>query len=85
MSEPMSEPMRPQFKHDCNQCVLLATKEGEDVYSCKNAVGGLTVIRRRGDDGGDYASMPYAVWRAAWQGQGSEWDALFELAQRRNT
>lgn len=56
---------KPQFIHDCDQCVFLGqykhplkdgTLEPVDLYFCPAALGGPTVIARYGNEGPEYSS-----------------------------
>lgn len=41
--------IKPQFKHDCEDCTLLAVIPGYDLYHCESDVMGPTVVARHGD------------------------------------
>lgn len=72
--------LKPRFQHDCDQCVLLAVQDDEDWYFCQNSDGG-SGLRRVGDKGPDYLSLPYAVWSKSYtRGAYPAWDALFGAA-----
>lgn len=73
--------LKPRFKHDCEQCVLLSVTDDEDWYFCANSYGG-SGIRRTGDEGSNYLSVPYAVWSKSYpSGASPAWDALFGAAR----
>lgn len=64
------EPERPQFKHDCDECVFLGrystptSQPARDLYVCRktlDAVGGCTIIGRHGNDGLEYGSYPITI------------------------
>lgn len=76
--------LKPRFKHDCEQCVLLSVTDDEDWYFCPNCDGG-SGIRRVGDEPSDYLSVPYAVWTRAYRaGEDAAWDALFGVGRAEN-
>lgn len=61
----MPETMKPQFKHDCDACVLLFVTSSKDdvkrdVYYCPKSDQG-TILIRWGDAPGSYASTPVST------------------------
>ena len=47
--------MKPQFKHDCENCLFIGIFHDFDVYICLGTEAG-SMIARYGDDGPQYAS-----------------------------
>ena len=70
--------MKPQYKHDCENCLFIGVFNNFDVYICLGTEAG-SMIARFGDEGSQYAScniallhhilnenVPYAkAWREA--------------------
>lgn len=58
----------PKFTHDCDKCQFLGTEHGHDLYICASRmIKGLgpSIIARFGNDGPQYASVPWgAIERA---------------------
>jgi len=48
--------MKPQHKHDCNNCIFLGTYEDKDLYFCTQGMSIPTVTSRNSSDGADYIS-----------------------------
>ncbi len=55
----------PKFTHDCDKCQFLGTEHGQDLYICAGEymVPGLgpSIVARFGNNGPDYASMPWGA------------------------
>jgi hypothetical protein len=54
----------PKFTHDCDKCQFLGTEQGCDLYICASRmIKGLgpSIIARFGNDGPQYASVPWGV------------------------
>jgi hypothetical protein len=49
--------MKPKFQHDCDCCTFYGHLYDHDVYQC-----GKSLIARHGNEGGEYASWPKAVF-----------------------
>jgi hypothetical protein len=49
--------VNPRFSHDCARCLFVGQLDGEDLYAC-GAGGEASLVRRFGDDGPDYGSLP---------------------------
>ena len=54
---------QPRFQHDCTRCVLIGTTNEHDIYLHSTEPGGETLVRRYGDEGSEYGSMPPQVYR----------------------
>jgi hypothetical protein len=56
--EPVDDYGEPLYNHDCEACVYLGHKQGQDLYYCDQGGGPnmSTVIARRSDRGEDYIS-----------------------------
>lgn len=56
--------MTTKFKHDCDQCQFLGHELGHDLYVCgAHMIPGFgpTILARFGNDGPEYASMPWRL------------------------
>lgn len=51
---------KPLYKHDCSDCVHLASNEAMDFYFCKNTLftDDVALVIRLSDKPSDYYSMP---------------------------
>lgn len=58
----------PKFTHDCDKCQFLGTEHGQDLYICAARMipgMGPSILARFGNNGPDYASMPWKTIEVA--------------------
>jgi len=69
-----------KFEHDCDRCQWIGHRNEQDWWFCPSCDGG-TMLKRYGDDGPDYGSMPvdaYVSFIARGDKLPSKWDTHFQ-------
>ena len=57
----MTRKNKPLYKHDCNECVFLGIRGGEDVYVHLRD-NRLEIVSRWGNGGSEYRSGIWFLW-----------------------